>query len=321
MTKKEMRERLAAIRKEAEQAQKDNDSERLDALLTEAQDISAKLENAEKLNKLKGIADSHNGKPGDEGDGGEGCEDKATKRGKLLMSGAKVKMAAKKIFNSLLSSSTVMPGHTATDVKDTFNSVSSIVDAVKIVPLNGGESYKRGFVKSYGEGDYKTFWAYLLRNKRLTRADFRFGSYPSLVRGNYVPNGYLIRRTALQAAGPLTKEAPLEDWWLHLQLSKLGPYVFVDKPLFRYPWHGANTAANAARMNALSRQTLLCELSRVRAAGDRERLALLNRESPIRRRDLIRLGGLLALWDEADFGHKRRILRIFNRTFVLKSKN
>lgn len=175
-------------------------------------------------------------------------------------------------------------------------------------------------IRPYGEGDYKTFWAYLLRNKRLTRADFRFGSYPSLVRGNYVPNGYLIRRTALQAAGPLTKEAPLEDWWLHLQLSKLGPYVFVDKPLFRYRWHGANTAANAERMQALSRQTLLCELSRVRAADDRERLALLNRESPIRRRDLIRLGGLLALWDEADFGHKRRILRIFNRTFVIKDK-
>ena len=27
-----------------------------------------------------------------------------------------------------------------------------------------------------------------------------------------------------------------------------------------------------------------------------------------------------ALWDEADFGHKRRILRIFNRTFVIKDK-
>lgn len=176
-------------------------------------------------------------------------------------------------------------------------------------------------IRPWGEGDYGTFWEYACRNKRLTRADFRFGSYRSLVRGNYVPNGYLIRRDALLAIGPLTKEAPLEDWWMHLQLSKIGAYTFVDKPLFRYRWHGANTAANAERMQALSRQTLLCELSRVQDAGDRARLALLNRESPIRRRDLIRLGGLLALWDEADFGRKRRLLRLFNKTFVLKSKN
>ena len=154
MTKKEMRERLAAIRKEAEAAQKENDAKRLDSLLTEAQDISDKLENAEKLNKLQGIADAHSGNPGEAGDNGEGREDKSTKRGRLLMSGAKVKMGVKKIFNTLTSSSTVMPVHTASDVKDTFNSVSSIVDAVKIVSLPGGESYKRGFVKSYGEGDY-----------------------------------------------------------------------------------------------------------------------------------------------------------------------
>lgn len=151
MTKKEMKARLAAIKKEAEAAVEANDSKRLDELLAEAEDINDKLDNAEKLNKLHGIADAAKGD--EEGDG-EQAKDEATKRGEALMRGAKVKMRAKQIFNTLTSSSTVMPGHTATDVKDTFNTVSSLIDAVKLVPLPGGESYKRGFVKAYGEGDY-----------------------------------------------------------------------------------------------------------------------------------------------------------------------
>lgn len=45
-----------------------------------------------------------------------------------------------------------VPKYTAEGVKDTFNQVSTLVDLVTITPLNGGESYERGFVKNYGEG-------------------------------------------------------------------------------------------------------------------------------------------------------------------------
>ena len=38
------------------------------------------------------------------------------------------------------------------DVKETFNDVSSLVDRVTSIPLNGGETYQRGYVKSYGDG-------------------------------------------------------------------------------------------------------------------------------------------------------------------------
>lgn len=54
--------------------------------------------------------------------------------------------------NALSVTQTVTPQHTATDVKETFNDVSSLVDRVKVVPLNGGETYQRGYVKSYGDG-------------------------------------------------------------------------------------------------------------------------------------------------------------------------
>lgn len=48
----------------------------------------------------------------------------------------------------------VLPKHTATDIKGTFNQVSTLVDRVKVVPLNGGESYERAYEKGHGEGGY-----------------------------------------------------------------------------------------------------------------------------------------------------------------------
>ena len=46
----------------------------------------------------------------------------------------------------------VAPRYTGKGVNDTFNEVSTLVDLVKITPLEGGEAYQRGYVKKYGEG-------------------------------------------------------------------------------------------------------------------------------------------------------------------------
>ncbi len=40
------------------------------------------------------------------------------------------------------------------EVKDTFNPVSSLLDAVDKEFVIGGDTYKQPFVKSYAEGDY-----------------------------------------------------------------------------------------------------------------------------------------------------------------------
>ncbi len=45
-----------------------------------------------------------------------------------------------------------VPKYTAKGVKDTFNEVSTLIDLVTITPLEGGETYERGYVISYGEG-------------------------------------------------------------------------------------------------------------------------------------------------------------------------
>lgn len=50
----------------------------------------------------------------------------------------------------------VIPKHQSDTLNATFNEVSSLIDTVNAIPLNGGESYEKGFVISYGEGDYTT---------------------------------------------------------------------------------------------------------------------------------------------------------------------
>jgi HK97 family phage major capsid protein len=53
--------------------------------------------------------------------------------------------------NDTLSVSQTAPvKHTAPDLNQTANPVSALVDLVKAVPLQGGETYERGFVKDYG---------------------------------------------------------------------------------------------------------------------------------------------------------------------------
>lgn len=154
MTVKEMKARLRAINAEAAKI-KEGDKEALDKLLLEAEDLSAKIEEAENRARLQKMAAGAADPTGDPkpGEAGSDPEDSATKRGKALMAGNKVsrKFAPK---NTISSTSTVFTQHTASDVKPTFNEVSSLVDRVKVVTLLGGESYKRGFVKGYGTGGY-----------------------------------------------------------------------------------------------------------------------------------------------------------------------
>lgn len=155
MTVKEMKARLRAINAEAANT---TDTEVLNRLLAEAEDLNAKIDEAKNRARLRqlanGAAESPEGTEGaNGGEGGSDPENAATKRGKTLLAGNKVSRVFA-VKNTLSSSSAVLTQHTATDVKETFNEVSSLVDRVKAIPLPGGESYKRGFVKSYGEGGY-----------------------------------------------------------------------------------------------------------------------------------------------------------------------
>lgn len=147
MNLKEMRARLIAIGKEAKD---ETDSAKLQDLLDEAEKLQGKITDAENKAKLDNIAKGvqPEGEKGEKGDGD------AENKGKTLKNGGKITSKALQPKNVISSSAAVLTQHTASDVRPGFNEVSSLVDLVKSIALAGGETYKRGFVKGYGEGGY-----------------------------------------------------------------------------------------------------------------------------------------------------------------------
>ena len=158
MSKKELKARLVTVGKEAQ----DKSGEELTALMDEAKTIGEILDEIkarEELARAAAAAATEGEEPEDDTKGGEGAEtqDKArAESGKALKNGKAVKFKAKAIAKPLNTITTatgvVMPHHTSPDISPTFNNASSLIDRVKTVPLVGGESYQRPYVKSYGDG-------------------------------------------------------------------------------------------------------------------------------------------------------------------------
>ena len=95
-----------------------------------------------------------------------------------------------------------------------------------------------------------------------------YGTYATLVRGNYIANGCLFRTATLNRVARFTPEAPLEDYWIHLQVSKVARYRSIPERTFRYRWHAGNTAKQRERMLALTSKTMDYEERLLRQAGD-----------------------------------------------------
>lgn len=156
LTKDQLNARLKEIGVQA----KTTEGEALDALVAEAQDINDILSAAKKREQLAGYAAAAAEPTPGEGEGTDGAKDQTVKtfdaRGKVLKSGGSVKFSARvaaRNMKAALSVATTAPvTHTAQDVRDTFNPVSALIDMVTLVPLQGGETYERGFVKGYGVG-------------------------------------------------------------------------------------------------------------------------------------------------------------------------
>ena len=55
--------------------------------------------------------------------------------------------------------------------------------------------------------------------------------------------------------GGFTPEAPLEDWYLMLQISKYSKMKYLDEILFSYRWHNTNTVKNTSKMLMITEKT------------------------------------------------------------------
>lgn len=86
-----------------------------------------------------------------------------------------------------------------------------------------------------------------------------FGKYETLVAGNYIPNGYMIRKAALTAGSCFSVHAPLEDWFLMLQLAKTGKMKFIDQILYHYRWHPGNSVKKRCAFQKMFDRTIQYE--------------------------------------------------------------
>jgi hypothetical protein len=96
-----------------------------------------------------------------------------------------------------------------------------------------------------------------------------FGCYENLLRGNHIQHGLFFRRELIDPATCFTEKAPLEDWFMALQIAKQTRIKFIEAPpLYHYRWHDRNTIKQNSLMKHFAKRTLRHEARMVAASGD-----------------------------------------------------
>lgn len=173
-------------------------------------------------------------------------------------------------------------------------------------------------IRPFGQG-YDSFGNYL--KKMRPDVDFggaNFGSYKTLLAGNYLPNGILMRARAI---APYTPEAPLEDWYQWLQLSKKGKFVYLDEILFSYRWHANNTIRNIAHINELSKKTFMYEQKLLEKEEFRPYAEIFDEFfNQGYKKTSFRLGNFMEIYRCKSPLFNKKFLRLFNKVWCLSCK-
>lgn len=184
-----------------------------------------------------------------------------------------------------------------------------------------GWNYNRDTV-DIENADFKTFGDFLKYGRKdINFNSEQFGFYESLVKSNYIPNGYLIRKSALMnKVYPFTTEAPLEDYYMMLQLSKAGKFKYINEILFSYRIHNTNTSKNIQHMEDITKKTLLYEEKIVNRVGNENWKKIFYSVQIVKK---IKLNlGFIKVYKEKNLlrEEKNYILKIFNKEFIIKIK-
>ena len=138
---------IRAMLEGSEQVDMEKIEEELRSLETEEKQLRSRLEVMEKLKSGQEPAETRivetAGAPPEKREDKENAL--AEKRGRDLKENRTVTVG---------SSNILLPKHQASDIRPTFNEVSSLIDRVSIKPLVGGESYQQPYIEGYGTGDY-----------------------------------------------------------------------------------------------------------------------------------------------------------------------
>jgi len=88
---------------------------------------------------------------------------------------------------------------------------------------------------------------YYSTSRKFTYTGAEFGSYKTLIAGNYLPSmSNVVRTAAISEVGGWTPGNVMEDWEMWLKLARKRKFLLVDEPLAFYRWHDLNTAKTMA---------------------------------------------------------------------------
>jgi alpha-1,3-rhamnosyltransferase len=196
----------------------------------------------------------------------------------------------------------------------------------EIIDKNGKRIYYDAnykLIHDEKEAAYKTF-ADLYRRHR-PDVDFladSFGSYKSLLHGNYIPNGYLVRKAVFDKKDFFTKDAPMEDYRLMLQISKSYKMKYIDEILFYYRMHDDNTISNKEKMDSNTRLTFRYEMQAVFNGNNEHLKKLFSDELKriIKKKVKINIFGVFVFYVSYSIMAREEHLVCFGRDFVCRKK-
>lgn len=156
-------------------------------------------------------------------------------------------IAAGKYFSVLASDDVALP-----------NKFSRLVEALESSDESAAAAFgNASFIDEHGRaagldtkgnvheaGSCKTFGTFLDLYTRQRNFDYRieFGSYRTLIGGNYIPAMSGVLKTAcIKEVGGWTEGNVLEDWEMWLKLSKQHKFLFIDETVALYRIHGQNS--------------------------------------------------------------------------------
>ena len=135
---------------------------------------------------------------------------------------------------------------------------SLVVGDNEIIDKNGIICYwdkSRNLIYEESAATHKTYGDFL----RIKELGNNFGRYLYLYKGNHIPNGYLVRKEIYEKTGINNEKAPLDDWFMNLQIAKYAKIKYLDKVLFSYRWHHTNTSKQGQKMQLLYDLTIQYE--------------------------------------------------------------
>ena len=141
----------------------------------------------------------------------------------------------------------------ASDDLATSNAIDILVNELEKNPEYGMACGDAGFIdkngkhisRMIGKQSYASFVPFFTRNKKYYPIPFTldkdFGTYESLIGGNYIPIASIIRKTVYDNIGLYNTDLSYEDYDCWIRISKLYKISFINKILSYYRTHDTNT--------------------------------------------------------------------------------